>query len=313
MRPVLWDKNQAPLPRNRNRLNRILNAYETARRDPPAPNPTPLPPPPLQSYNPTNLVNSNVPNVLNNNDRILVLPNCNALQRCSRWITALNNVKTIGCGINALAFLQEIDDPNTAKGLTEARQNSGTPFAHVVAWFDTKVKSIAPNYSVKETQYDIQTIIQMQGFFNSLSTEMPENSCTIVKYNRSSFFALQHGLTQGHYVVISKEGGKIFTYEPLTSTIEHCDRRELKRGTVSENFFKVMSDQGYISASIAVVYYSGTGAAGAGKLKNAKTYKKIGKKLFHLLDMFVDKNTPCKKMNTRRGRKKKRKGTHKKH
>ena len=94
MRPVLWDKNQAALPRNLNRLNRIRNAYETARRDPPPPNPTPLPPPPLQSYNPTNLVNSNVPNVLNNNDRILVLPNCNALQRCSRWITALNNVKT---------------------------------------------------------------------------------------------------------------------------------------------------------------------------------------------------------------------------
>ena len=212
-----------------------------------------------------------------------------------------------------MAFMQEIDEPNTIKGLIEAKQGSGTPFQHVIAWFDTKVKSIAPNYSVKEIQYDIQTIPLMQGYFNSLLTEMPENSCTIVKYNRTPEFAFANHLTPGHYVVISKEDGRIFTYEPLYSTRDKCDRRELKRGTVSENFFRAMSRQGYTSASIAAVYYSGTGAAATGKLKNAKIHKKIGKKLFHLLNVFLDNNTVFKKMKTRKDRKKKRKGTHKKH
>ena len=93
------------------------------------------------------------PNALNAQQRILILPNCNAAAKCPRWLGALNNVKTIGCGINALMFLGEIDEPNAQKGFNHASQGKGTPFSDIVKWFDNKVKTLPgahPSVSVKE-------------------------------------------------------------------------------------------------------------------------------------------------------------------
>jgi len=246
------------------------------------------------------------PNALNPNQRILILPNCNAAAKCPYWVGALNNVTTIGCGINALMFMEEIDQNNAQEGLTQALQGEGTPFRHVVKWFDDKVKTLNPSVSVKEIEYSIVTKEHLQGFYSSVFNEMPENSCIIVKYNRSIKSQQLINATPGHYVVLSKEGvNKLFTYEPLTSTLEKCDKRELKDLTVSDNFFNAMSvNQGYISASILGIDYT---MYGGNKEKTISNEKVLSDEIFNLelLDDFVQQNN-CRRIGGRTIKDKKR-------
>jgi len=247
----------------------------------------------------TKIRRTTVPNALNPNQRILILPNCNAAAKCPYWLGALNNVTTIGCGINALMFMEEIDENNAQKGFKQALQGKGTPFRHVVKWFDDKVKTLNPSVSVKEITYSIDTLKHLQGFYSSVFNEMPENSCIIVKYNRSIEAQQSKNLTPGHYVVLSKEGvNKLFTYEPLTSTVGKCNRRELKNLTVSNNFFNVMSvNQGYISASILGIYST---MYGGNKEENISKEKVLSDKIFNLelLDDFVEQNN-CRRIGGR--------------
>ena len=236
------------------------------------------------------------PNALNAQQRILILPNCNAAAKCPRWLGALNNVTTIGCGINALMFMDEIDEQNAQKGFNHASQGKGTPFSDIVKWFDNKVKTLPgahPSVSVKEIKYSIGTKEHLEGFFRTVFIEMPENSCIIVKYNRPDKFLQHNNLTPGHYVVLSKEVNKLFTYEPLTSTWNNCNKRELKNLTVSDNFFNVMSvANGYDTASILGIdiptMYGGNKEENISKEKEEVLSEKIFN--LELLDDFVQQN-----------------------
>jgi len=249
-----------------------------------------------------------VPNALNANDRILLLPNCDAAEKCPRWLGALNNVTNIGCGINALMFMGEIDENNAQRGFRGAVQGGqGTPFGHVVNWFNDRVKALDWRLDVKEIRYYIGTRENLQGFYRTVFNEMPENSCIIVKYNRTPAAAAARGLTPGHYVVLSKEAGRLFTYEPLTSTFGNCDKRELRNLTVSPGFFNAMSvTNGYNSASILAVYSTVVGFndlagfTGGNKEENISKEKVLSDKIFNLglLDDFVEQNN-CRRIGGR--------------
>lgn len=207
----------------------------------------------------TGLVPSRNP-MLNPKFHFLLLPNCNANERCLYWLGALNNVTTIGCGINVLRFMGEIDEPNAQKGLSLTYYQDGTPFKLVTDWFQHKFTNMGvfmnDGYirTVEEFKYDISTKENLQVFFNRLNYFLPNNSCILVKYNRHDDRRHRPGnLTAGHYVLISKDfNGKLFTYEPLTSNKTKCDKREYK-GMVSDRFFTAFRSQGYITASVLVI------------------------------------------------------------
>ena len=200
--------------------------------------------------------------------RLAVLPNCNADDKCTQWLGALNGERTRGCGINVLRFMNEIDEPQAKIGLGQAMgSGQGTPFEHVVAWFNLKFQrsdtikkqSIQDSvrYSIVAGMSDINSIDLLQHFFDMITNELPLNSCIIVKLNRHPDPNMRPGLlTPGHYVLITKHpDGSIWTYEPFLSTPGDCKRRPFN-SPVSENFFKAYSAQGYLTASYLLVKYT---------------------------------------------------------
>ena len=184
---------------------------------------------------------------------LAVLPNCNAETRCKNWPGALLGNTRIGCGINVLYFMGQIDNVNTLNGLKLAAESGeGTPFSSIVKWFNWKNPNKA-NVNYIEQQHPINTVETLKTFYDYLYMIMPNNTCCLAKLNRNIHTARAVNLTPGHYVLVSKESnGQLFTYEPIYSTREKCNKREYK-GSVSPNFFKAYSDQHYISCSVLFI------------------------------------------------------------
>ena len=191
----------------------------------------------------TNPMNKN----LNVTQHFVLVGNCYPKERCAHWIAP--TLKHIGCGINAIRFMGEIDDYNGQSALNQAINSGfGTPFQHMVYWFNDKIKH-RNNMTISEFTFDITTKLRLQGFFNVMIQNIQNNSCVLVKYNRHP------SVNVGHYVLLSKENDILITYEPLTSSSEKCDSKHLNNNKVSDSFFNAMTsgDDGYISASVMVV------------------------------------------------------------
>ena len=85
----------------------------------------------------------------------------------------------------------------------------------------------------------------LYGFFSQLQAEMPNNSCTIVKLNRSPDVARELGLTPGHTVVIAKaDDGTLSTIDPQQLSVMPF------KGRVSAGFYNAYVSQGYSTASV---------------------------------------------------------------
>ena len=184
---------------------------------------------------------------LNVTQHFVLVGNCYPKERCAHWIAP--TLKHIGCGINAIRFIGEIDDYNSQSALNQAINSGfGTPFQHMVDWFNDKIKH-RNNMTISEFTFYITTKPLLQGFFDLMIEIIPNNSCLLVKYNRHP------SANVGHYVLLSKEIGILTTYEPITSSSEKCDRKQLINNEVSDSFFNAMTsgDAGYISASVMVV------------------------------------------------------------
>lgn len=63
----------------------------------------------------TSIEPSGVFNPENPDLNIVVLPNCNAPIKCASWLGPLFGQQDIGCGINVLSFMGEIDPDNAKK------------------------------------------------------------------------------------------------------------------------------------------------------------------------------------------------------
>jgi len=189
------------------------------------------------------------PNAPNVNAALAILPNCDASARCISWIGPLMQQNKIGCGINVLAFMGEVDPVNATRGVTLARTSGqGTPFSLIVDWFNRK--PIGFQYAFYEAAYKINTKQSLELFFDNIKLALPNNSCTIVKLNRSLDPRQRPpGLTPGHFILLSKEAaGEIWTFEPIYSTPGDCNKRQYKG--VSDNFFRAYQNQGYETASV---------------------------------------------------------------
>ena len=183
--------------------------------------------------------------------RLVLLPNCNADERCKAWLGALNGQTNIGCGINVLRFMGEIDEPNAQHGLVQAMGGQGTPFTDVVNWFNKKINKFGNNNTViQEVILNIDSKENLTAYFNILIQNLTLNSCTIVKLNRNSDPRYRPAnTTPGHYVLMTKDSnGDILTYEPIFSGPSKCDSRKYKG--VSDNFVNTYKTQGYITASL---------------------------------------------------------------
>lgn len=214
----------------------------------------------------TQIVGSPIVN-FDNTQSLVILPNCNAEIRCAYWLGALNGVTNIGCGINVLRFISEIDESNAQAGLQQAITGQGTPFSVIVDWFNKKIYNSGlyihnyEMYQIHETRLDINSKNNLAIYFNILNTYLPLNSCTIVKLNRNDNPLLRPvNTTPGHYVLISKDmTGNLWTYEPILSVSGNCNKRKFN-GTVSDNFFSAYQNEGYISASLlAITRFVGRG------------------------------------------------------
>ena len=197
---------------------------------------------------------SSIQNPINNSTRLVILPNCNAENRCKNWLGPLNGETRRGCGINVLKFMSEIDELNANRGLKHAIEKGiGTPFSFIVDWFNLKLKNtgLSKNgeFIITENSGSIGSKTKLTEFFKMLEYNLTPNSCTIVKLNRDPDPKKRGNLTPGHYVLISKDNkGEIWTYDPLLSTPNNCERKKYKG--VSDNFFTAYKNQGYISVSL---------------------------------------------------------------
>jgi hypothetical protein len=191
------------------------------------------------------------------NEYLAIIPDCRAYERCISWIGPINGVKTIGCGINILRFLEEMDYNTSLAAWTEAAKGYGTPFQAIVLWFNNKsnYNPVTDPVYFKENIININTIENLTFFFNTINTILPPNSCTIVKLNRNNNPELRPpNKTPGHFILMSKDVNNIlYTYEPISSGGGSCDRREYK-GSISQGFFNAYQAEGYLTASTIFIH-----------------------------------------------------------
>ena len=152
---------------------------------------------------------------------------CNPVERYRAWVEAggvLRGEKTIGCGINTLAFLDVLFRPDAeylvgdlrAKKAAEkwtARRCKGTSFKelidYVYAWHDQNAPGTLRREAITEQVVPIDTQAELTLVLNTIENNLPANSCTIVKFNSKADPEL------GHTIVISKDAsGTLMTIDP---------------------------------------------------------------------------------------------------
>jgi hypothetical protein len=211
---------------------------------------------------------------------------CNSLERCSKWLGPLNGNNKIGCGINILKFMDEIDE-NTANNLYiyATTTGQGTPFNFIVDWFNKKMRNNKINVRVYEYIFNIGTVNKFTNFFNYLFSVLINNTCIMVKFNRDISKAKQRNLTPGHYVLISKhDDNTLWTYEPIYSNINNCVKKQFFYGNHDkiQRMFNAFNNQFYISSSVLALTYSDTKYINVGgKKSDLNIYE-------HIEEEFID-------------------------
>jgi len=261
--------------------------------------------------------------------QLFALPNCNAQTVCDNWVGPVQNRADRGCGVNALRFLREITLPHAEHALRVSlahgaqTQGAGALISDMVYLFNFKLNSMGiDNFIVRDITYYFNTsqdeTVEANGdmlknCFDLFLHQLDNNSCTIVKLNRSEA-ACPH-LTPGHYIILSKENDQLWTYEPNQSINGICSRR-LWSGIVSPNFLNAYRAECYTSMSIIVIERVvpmdvSTGGrpkesvlpVGYNKLMFInKGDKGIGRILGEVFNMFIKsylKNMSCKKTKGR--------------
>lgn len=152
------------------------------------------------------------------------ISNCDSINRYESWMrhvpSALNNNKSIGCGLNALTFLGFFTiDQGTA--LVKVISRRGTSFQEMVnlAWNSTVMPQRNP---IRGISHDISTLKSATDFINTLNQLLPDNHCTVAKLMRypddtpDANVPLCRGslLTSGHSIVFAKTNNTIYAIDP---------------------------------------------------------------------------------------------------
>ena len=209
----------------------------------------------------------------------------------------------------------EMEESDAEAALAQAMDTGeGTPFRHVVDWFNRKLRNSGKDiqgstrFTITENTGSITTIPELTTYFTMLRDKLPLNSCTIVKLNRDPDPSKRpSGSTPGHYVLMSKdESGKIWTYEPYLSEPGKCNKREYK-GTVSQDFFTSYQSQGYISISLLGMSRTAVTIGGGGE--EGEPFL-IPEDIFNDFIKDIDNSTECKN-NVSGGKTKRKRRTNK--
>lgn len=170
-------------------------------------------------------------------DNLLVFSNCFGNSRLNEWNnsggTLLGN-KSIGCGINTLCFLG-IFTKELGEHLVRNILPNGTTFLEMIYYLN-ELNGSTTIYT--EHVYNITTVNDITNILNLIYQTMPDNSCTIVKLNRSTNML-------GHTLVFSKENNILYTIDPQAM-------KKWKRTDESSdlNIFTAWNAESYISLSL---------------------------------------------------------------
>jgi len=181
------------------------------------------------------------------NDFLAVLPNCNAVHRCNVWKGPLDKNAMVGCMVNILRFIGEMDDETAKYEFQKAVHLQETPFARVINHLNNSKNTF------KEKTIPIHTKEYLALFFDTMENVLPLNSCIIVRLNRDK----KTSYTPSHSILLTKDKkGILWTYEPYESMDGKCSKRRYKG--VSDNFFNSYQKYHYVSASILTIKRSST-------------------------------------------------------
>jgi len=174
---------------------------------------------------------------------IVTVGRCNDASRFQAWSKEgpLNNDKSIGCGINALTYLMVYDYAEGEKKALQVNRSEGTTFMEIMQEVSRKA-----NIKIQEVLMDVSTMSNLQGLEQVLRQHLPNNSCTIVKWNR---FAKEirpascRNFTPGHTQVLSKDSeGRLWIVDPQQGTRRQwIDSAMLFNKVVNKNCYKNVS------------------------------------------------------------------------
>jgi hypothetical protein len=241
----------------------------------------------------------------NGSDYLAILPECNAPERCAQWLGAINGNTHIGCAINVLKFMGEIDETQSAIAVQQAEAQGGTPFNQIVQWFNNKSGFTEDGDKYfKETSMLITRPRALTAYFNLLIDKMPDNSCAIVRLTRNEnetkrprYPPLPNDssikyLTFGHYVLMSKEADdKLWTYDPLMSTTEKCHKRQFI-GITDKLWEAYYDTQKYETVSLLTLHDK-TIQSGGGSEDLIKGVYKIDNSLFNNFTKSIEDAVEC--------------------
>jgi hypothetical protein len=243
--------------------------------------------------------------------KLLVLPNCNILDKTHSWLGPLvpkSGTLNRGCSVNALRFLGEIGLQNAHNLLEEidvGKYSDVIPFSYIVDIFHSKIvntedffPSEDTEFTVEEARLPIDNTENIADFFMTLEQNMPENSCVLVRLNRSE--AARGIATSGHDVVITKDNGILKTIEPYKSPVGALDIRNYT-APPSANFVRAWSQQMYVTASLLVLkIITKRGKKGGGK-EDINGAFLIPQKIIEEIEDALKNSIECK--NSQGGRK----------
>lgn len=162
-------------------------------------------------------------------DRLFYMENCDAEQKLERWKETGSlglGEKRIGCGINALTFLNYLTRPigeliiADLKRQVECGINYGTSSQEIIN-FISRSSGISIT-RIKQKKYPITNVNEVQTFINVILDILPFNCCTIVKLLRYPDNPPRPELLDprcpnagpGHTVIFSNINGKLTIVDP---------------------------------------------------------------------------------------------------
>jgi hypothetical protein len=202
--------------------------------------------------------------------------NCNPVERYNKWIAdggVLKGDKTIGCGVNTLAFLDVLlrKDAEDLVGYLRAkkaaekwteRKCKGTSFKelidYVYAWNEYNAPGTLRREAITEQVHPFGTLDEFTLVLNLIENHLPANSCTIVKFNSKA------DPEMGHTIVFSKDAsGTLITIDPQQeggprARPSECGVKLAEPCSFDTAFFNLYSKY-YESASLMVLVEPGEG------------------------------------------------------
>ena len=158
------------------------------------------------------------------NKTICCINNINLLERIYYWKCCLPETFNRGCAINSLVFMGEMSfKRGCIEGLKVVNeQPNGTPFQHIIDWFNIKINKSDINKCYKEIVLPIfnnDTIEKM--LFNF--SQLPPDSCTIVKLNRNETNSKKYNLSIGHTIIFGNDlNNNLWVIDPQKMKLIKC-------------------------------------------------------------------------------------------